>query len=333
MQAQGWDVERMYGGGYYPQWKAEGWNAASMACPSVKERDPYKRANNCGEQFKNCADVSVGATGEGISGTPPAPAPSPPVVQPTGGAAPAPPAPTTPPATSPPATGQPAQPTGGGGGGGNGQCQDKSMTGTWAPHACAGLTLPAYCAHEPVQMACCGCPARAGFPAGGDRSSGTTASTSEPEPTSEPATPASTPAATPEPTSEPETPATPASTPSSGPLECKDCKSKCQTKCSGHLATNQCWGGDSATKRGRWIECKCSDGTRHTFFGCECEHSTCPGGWPAPESLLDLTEGNVGEVKSHRFLAAAGSSFMSESADRAETDEILVESHPHQEEL
>lgn len=41
---------------------------------------------------------------------------------------------------------------------------------------------------------------------------------------------------------------------------------------SGGVATNQCWGTP------RYIECKCSDGSTHSFAGCDCENGSCPQG-------------------------------------------------------
>merc|ERR1712039_939026 len=60
MQASGWNVDDFLGTGYYPQWKADPWGGNKCE-PGVNAR-----ANNCGEQFKNCADVKViGGTGGG----------------------------------------------------------------------------------------------------------------------------------------------------------------------------------------------------------------------------------------------------------------------------
>lgn len=120
MQNVGWDVESFLGGGYYPRWQAEGWDG--QVCPTAKQTNVLVRKNNGGEQFKNCADVSVGSEGSGdSSGSPPAP--SPPVTQPEPepepASEPATPAPATPttepepepePATPAPATPAPASP-------------------------------------------------------------------------------------------------------------------------------------------------------------------------------------------------------------------------------
>merc|ERR1711948_184797 len=68
--------------GYYPLWKDDKWSG--NPCKDVKTPSAYDRLNNCGEQFKNCADVKVVAGGA----TPP-PTPAPPTTPPT----PAPPTP------------------------------------------------------------------------------------------------------------------------------------------------------------------------------------------------------------------------------------------------
>jgi hypothetical protein len=36
------------------------------------------------------------------------------------------------------------------------------------------------------------------------------------------------------------------------------------------VKVNQCWGSPK-----RYIECKCDDGSTHSFAGCACEHANC----------------------------------------------------------
>jgi hypothetical protein len=54
---------------------------------------------------------------------------------------------------------------------------------------------------------------------------------------------------------------------------------------------------------------------------------------PEPEPEPSLAQRSVAQVKSHRFLAASGSSLMSEFAELGETDEVLVEGNNAQDEL
>jgi len=173
MENLGWDVQSFLGSGYYPRWQATGWDGKECPTGTAKETNVLVRKNNGGEQFKNCADVSVGSEGSGDSSGS-QPAPNPPVTQP------------------------------------------------------------------------------------------------EPEPEPEPASP---------------TPATPsAPTPATGALQCTGsggCKAKCQARCNSQLATNQCWGTP------RYVHCKCSDGSTHSFPGCDCQNGACPKGvvsaTPEPE--------------------------------------------------
>merc|ERR1712176_1089875 len=152
MQSEGWSVENFLGGGYDPRWQPAGaWDAKVCAAETGT-------LNNCGEQFKNCADVSISSSGSGPSPTP--------------------------------------------------------VAATPVPTSAAANPTP-----EPQP---------------------------EPAPTPSPA--------------------------SSGGTATQTCKDQCQDMCvarSGGVATNQGWGSP------RYIECKCSDGYRCVWPGCECENGGC----------------------------------------------------------
>merc|ERR1719145_202795 len=79
MKAAGWNAGAFMGSGWYPM------GEALKSCPAAKQNDVFQRKNNKGEQFKNCADVSVAPSGP----TPP-PTPAPPTPQPAATAEPEP---------------------------------------------------------------------------------------------------------------------------------------------------------------------------------------------------------------------------------------------------
>jgi len=94
-------------------------------------------------------------------------------------------------------------------------------------------------------------------------------------------------------------PPTPAPTDSGSTNPCEDgstssCKHQCSEACKNAVSRNQCWGDP------RYIECKCSDGTTHTFPGCACERSMCGG----PASLVDAAfRKHKKGIRKHTFLA------------------------------
>merc|ERR1712232_307612 len=132
--------------------------------------------------------------------------------------------------------------------------------------------------------------------------------TPEPDPTPEPATTTPAPDPTPGPTTlapatpAPTTPTTSASGSASGSSKCEDASFVLPVV--NHIGSNTC------TQAKAW--CAHAD-----VSGC-CP-TTCATG------LAQAAETSIGHVKSHRFLAAAGSSLIADSADLGETDEVLVE--------
>merc|ERR1712003_487043 len=221
MADAGWTVkEFLKPGGYYPLESSQQ-VANPRKCPAVKTSDSYARANNCGEQFKNCADVIVLPSGP----TPP-PTPMPPTPPPT----PAPPTPEPEP-SSEPATSGGATTGGAATTSVDGNCVDGDVSWKYPNHPCSEWDLPAHCVNPILRDACCGCGAGGATGATG----GTATATTEPEPASEPSS-------EPDPTSEPAS--TPASTPSATSAPCDDgsagaCKAQCSAACGNSVATNQ----------------------------------------------------------------------------------------------
>merc|ERR1712060_390056 len=136
--------------GFYPQWGKSTWE--TNKCPTVKTSGgSYARANNCGEQFKNCADVIVAPSGP----TPP-PTPMPPTPPPT----PAPPTPEPEPASEPTTTPEPepaSEPATSGG-----VCVDGDVSGTYPNHPCSSWTFPesgsgGHCGTKVLKENCCAC--------------------------------------------------------------------------------------------------------------------------------------------------------------------------------
>merc|ERR1719203_362541 len=163
---------------YFQNMTKQGWNAQewcsgicsfSGTCPPT-QGGPI----NCGEQFKNCADVRV----VGDSGPTPQPSPAPPTpapqLVPTAVPTPTPvivstpvpsptpvivptPVPTPTPVVVPtpvPTVGPEPTP-----GPVHGLCTDLTMEGSWAPYSCSNFESPGkeYCAHQELNSACCFC--------------------------------------------------------------------------------------------------------------------------------------------------------------------------------
>jgi len=121
---------------YFQNMTKKGWNAQDWCrgvctyrgtCPATQGGSV-----NCGEQFKNCADVRVVDDGMPTPRSTPSPTPAPVIV----------PTPTPVPTA--------------GSGPGTGECTDLTMKGSWATYSCSSLPS-GYCAHTEVNFACCSC--------------------------------------------------------------------------------------------------------------------------------------------------------------------------------